>query len=135
MPSVEINYWAVIVATVVNMVVGSFWYSKSLFGKEWAKLVGRKINDMQGGGTSYALTTIGAFVQAWVLAHFIVYAGSNTFWEGIVTAFWLWLAFTAVVLATNTVFEGRSWKLWKINADYFLLVLVINGGLLAVWHV
>ena len=43
MPNVDINIWAVIVAAIVNMVVGSFWYSKSLFGKEWAKLVGRKL--------------------------------------------------------------------------------------------
>lgn len=134
MPSVDINYWAVLVATIVNMVVGSIWYSKALFGKEWAKLVGKKFEDMQGAGPSYAITTVAAFIQAWVLAHFIVYAGSNTFWEGVVTAFWLWLAFTAVVLATNIVFEGRPWRLWQINANYFLLVLVINGGLLAAWH-
>ena len=134
MPGVDINYGAVLIAGLVNMLLGSLWYSKGLFGKEWAKLTGRKMEEMQGAGSGYVITTIGALVQAWILAHFVVYAGSNTFGEGVVTAFWLWLAFVAVVMATNIVFEGRPWKLWKINSGYFLLVLVINGGILAVWR-
>lgn len=134
MPSVDISVWAVLVAAVVNMAVGSFWYSKGLFGKEWAKLVGRKLEDMSGGGTGYAVAAVGALVQAYILAHFVQYAGATTFWDGIVTGFWLWLGFVAVVTAVHLVFEGRSWALWKINAGYFLVILLINGGLLAAWR-
>jgi hypothetical protein len=50
----------------------------------------------------------------------------------VVTGFWLWLGFVAVTVAVSIVFERRSWMLWKINAGYFLLVLLINGGLLAI---
>jgi hypothetical protein len=134
MPNVDVHWLAVIVAAVVNMVVGSVWYSKNLFGKEWSKLTGRKMEDMGGGGMGYGVAAVGALVQAWVLAHFVAYAGSDTFWKGLVTAFWLWLGFVAVVTAVHLVFEGRSWMLWKINAGYFLVVMLINGGLLAAWH-
>ena len=134
MPEVDINIWAVLVAAVVSMVVGSFWYSKSLFGKEWAKLVGRKLEEMSGGGKGYAVAAAGALLQAYILAHFVQYAGATTFWDGIVTGFWLWLGFVAVVVAMNLVFEGKSWTLWKINAGYFLVVLLINGCLLAAWR-
>lgn len=133
MPDVDINWIAVIVAAVVNMVVGAVWYSKSLFANEWAKLTGRKIEQMGDGSTSYVITFIAALVQAWVLAHFVAYAAADTFAEGLVTGFWLWLGFVAVAVAVNYVFEGRSWNLWKINAGYFLVVLLINGGLLATW--
>lgn len=134
MPEVDINILAVIAAAVVNMVVGAFWYSKSLFGKEWAKLVGRKIEDMSGGGTGYAVAVVGALIQAYILAHFVQYAGSTSFFDGVFTGFWLWLGFVAVVVAVHLVFEGRTWALWKINAGYFLVVLLINGGLLAAWR-
>ena|SRR3990167_8247050 len=134
MPNVDINMWAVLVATVVNMVVGSFWYSKSLFGKEWAKVVGRKLEEMGSGGKGYAVAAVGALIQAYVLAHFVQYAGSTSFWDGMITGAWLWLGFVAVVIAVNMVFECRSWALWKINAGYFLAVLLINGGLLAAWR-
>ena len=134
MPSVDINWLAVVVAAVVNMVVGFLWYSKMLFAKDWSKATGKKMEDMSGGGMGYLFTTLGALIQAWVLAHFVRYAGSDTFWQGLVTAFWLWLAFVAVVMATNYMFESRPWRLWQINAGYFLVVLLINGGLLAAWQ-
>ncbi len=136
MPSVDINWWAVIVAALVNMVVGSIWYSKGAFGKEWAKLTGRKLEQMSGGGSGYAVAAVGALLQSWILAHFVVYASGGTlaFWRGLVTGFWIWVAFVAVVSAVHLVFEGRSWMLWKINAGYFLVVLLINGGLLAAWR-
>lgn len=132
MPSVDINYWAVLVAAVVTMAVGAVWYSPLLFSKAWIKLTGRK--DMQGGQTGYLVTAVGALLQAWILVHFVQYAGSTTVWEGLVTGFWLWLAFVAVVMTTNYVFEGRPWKLWQINAGYFLVVMLINGALLAAWR-
>jgi hypothetical protein len=134
MPDVDINIWAVIVAAGVNMVVGTLWYSKRLFGKEWSKLIGRKLEDMSGGGMGYGVAVVGALLQAYILAHFVTYTGSTNFWEGLVTGFWLWLGFVAVVIATNLVFEGRSWALWKINAGYFLVALLVNGGLLAAWR-
>ena len=133
MPSVDVHWLAVIVAAVVNMVVGAVWYSKPLFAKEWSKLTGRKLDDM-GGGMGYGVAFVGALIQAWILAHFVVYAGSTSFADGLVTGFWLWLGFAAVTVAVNQVFEGRSWHLWKINAGYFLVVLLINGGLLAAWR-
>ena len=133
MPSVDVHWLAVIVAAVVNMVVGSVWYSKGLFGKEWAKLTGRKLEDMSGGGKGYGVAAVGALVQSWILAHFVIYAGSDTFWKGLMTGFWLWLGFVAVTMAVGIMFEGRSWMLWKVNAGYFLVVLLISGGLLAAW--
>jgi len=77
---------------------------------------------------------VGALLQSWILVHFVQYAGSTTVKEGAITGFWLWLAFVAVVMAGAYVFEGRPFKLWKINAGYFLVVLVANGALLAAWR-
>ena len=37
MPSVDINWWAVLAAAVINMVIGAIWYSPSGFGKPWMK--------------------------------------------------------------------------------------------------
>jgi len=135
MPSVDINVLAVLVAAFINMAVGAAWYSPGLFGKEWSKLIGRKMEDMKkNAGPGYGIATVGALIESWVLAHFVVYAGSTSAMDGAVTGFWIWLAFVAVTLAIGTVFAGRSWKLWKIDAGYFLVVLIIQGALLATWH-
>jgi hypothetical protein len=138
MPTVDINWLAVIVAAAINMIVGALWYSNRLVAREWMKLVGKKAEDMDKmrsqAGPGYAIAAVGALIQTWVLAHFVQYTGATTFWRGLVTGFWLWLAFVGVTLAVGLIFEGRSWHLWKINAGYFLVVLLINGGLLAAWR-
>jgi hypothetical protein len=34
-----INYWALVVATVVKILIGMVWYSPQLFGKHWSQLI------------------------------------------------------------------------------------------------
>ena len=134
MPSVDINWWAVIVAVAVNMVVGAIWYSPMLFAKEWAKLVGRKMDEMGDGAKGYAITTVGALAQAVVLSYIVGWSGVTTAVKGAWLGLLIWLAFVAVTQGVNTVFAGTRKKLWAINTGYFLVVLVINGAILAVWR-
>lgn len=135
MPSVDVNWLAVVAAAVINMVVGAVWYMPDVFGKEWSKLVGRKMEAMkEGAASAYALTTLGALVQAWVMAYFVAWAVATTAMEGALVGLMLWVGFVAVTQGVNTVFAGGRKKLWAINTGYFLVVLVANGVLLAVWH-
>ena len=134
MPNVDINYLAVVVAAVVNMVVGALWYSPALFAKQWAALVGRKMEDLQkNAAPGYVLTALGALVQAWILVHFVRWAQADTAVDGAIVGLWLWVGFVAVTQGVNTIFAGTRKKLWAINTGYFLVVLLINGALLAVW--
>ncbi len=133
MPNVDVNYLAIVLAAVVNMVVGALWYSPVMFGKEWSKLVGRKMEDMRkNAGPGYAVTTVGALIQAWILAHIVAWALATTAFEGALVGLMLWIGFVAIIQGVNTVFAGSRKKLWAINTGYFLVVLVINGALLAV---
>lgn len=134
MPSVEINVVTILIAAVVNMVVGFVWYSPILFAKQWSKLTGRKANEMGDGTSTYAITTLGAIVQALILAHFVAYAGATTASKGAIVGFWLWLGFVAIPQKVNTLFAGTRKKLWAINTGYFLVVLLINGALFAAWR-
>lgn len=74
MPEIDLNWWAIVVATIVNMVVGGIWYSPMLFAKPWAKFTGRKMDEMGDGAKGYAITTVGAVLQAVILAHFVAFA-------------------------------------------------------------
>jgi len=125
---------AIVAAAVVNMVVGAVWYSPALFAKQWAALTGRKMNEMGNGVQGYVLTAIGALVQAWILSHIVSYAGADTAVKGAMVGFWLWVGFVAITQGVNMVFAGTRKKLWAINTGYFLVVLLINGALLAVWR-
>ncbi len=106
----------------------------AVFGTQWSKLVGRKMEDMRkNAALGYAITAVGAVIQAWILAHFVYYAQANTAVEGAIVGIWLWIGFVAITQGVNMVFAGTRKKLWAINTGYFLVVLIINGALLAAW--
>lgn len=133
MPTVDINYAAVLVAGLLSMVIGFVWYGP-LFAKAWMKEVGLKEKDVQKGpGVGYALTLAGALIEAYVLAHFIDYTHADTLAEGMLTGLWLWIGFVAYAIGVNYIFAQRTFKLWTIDTGYFLALLLAQGALLAVW--
>ena len=68
MPQIDINFLAVLVATIVSMVLGALWYSPILFGKLWAKLSKFTEEDIEkakkkGMTKNYILNFISLFVM------------------------------------------------------------------------
>ena len=134
----EINYWAVLLAMLSSMVVGSIWYTPKAFGTRWARLANV---DMTGSARSavwpIVTTVLVSFITAWVLAgasaiawHF--YEGS--FFVGtIVTAVLLWAGFTAARFITHDAFEGRPTQLTTLNIAHELVTLVIMAVIIGVW--
>lgn len=134
MPSVEINWWALIAAAVINVIIGSLWYGPLMFGKSWQKVTGKRPGETVRANLIYAVTALASLVQAFILVHFVRYAGALTAWRGAQVGFWLWLGFCALTSLMHHFFEDRPWRLWQINTGYFLVVLMVNGALLAAWR-
>jgi hypothetical protein len=130
----EINLWAVLLATVASMIVGSVWYAPPVFGKTWMKLIGKTDKDMEKGGwTPIVLAVIVSAVTAYVLAHvtylsFSFFTGTSFFVSALTTAFWVWLGFTAARIVTHDSFEGRPLKLTALNLAHELVTLLAMGA-------
>jgi hypothetical protein len=142
---VPVNYWAVLVAAVLSMVLGSLWYGP-LFGKTWIRLMGWSKSDVEKGrkemngakmAKQYGIQAVGSLFMAFVLAHALVFAKAYLHEEGISaglqTGFWNWLGFIAPVTLTSVLWEGKPWKLWLINNSYNLVTLMAMGVLLSLW--
>ena len=138
---IPINYLAVLVAAIVNMVVGSLWFGP-LFGKPWMKLSGITQEDIKkakarGMAKAYALAFVGALLMAYVLAHNVelgrTYFHMSSLVTGFNAGFWAWVGFVVPVTMGAVLWEGKSWKLWVLNSFYYLIVLVLNGLLLSYW--
>jgi len=139
MPEIEINWLAVLVAGVANMMVGFLWYSPLLFAAPWMKLSGMtkekiaKSNMTKTYGVSFLVGLVTAFVLAHVMGlsmNFFHYSGLST---GINTAFWMWLGFIMPVQLTSWLFDGRSFTLFLINTGYQLAALVAMGIVIGLW--
>lgn len=135
----EINYWAVILATLSSMLVGSVWYTPKVFGNYWmreAKIT--PSGDAKDAITPILITLVVSFITAWVLAgasfiSFEFYGGSFLV-NALVTALILWAGFTAARFITHDAFDGRSRGLTILNCAHELvtvLVMALIIGLLA----
>lgn len=135
MPQADLNYPAIIVATLATMVIGAIWYSKALFGKAWMSLTGMSEEAAkQKRGPAYFGMLLLAFVLAYVLAHFVDYTNATTIGEGAATGLWVWLGFVVTTKGASHLFAQRPAKLFLIDAGYHLVELVILGAILAVWR-
>jgi len=135
MPLGSINYLAVVVGTVFNMVLGFLWYGPIL-GKVWMaqmEKAGRKMEDMKGSGGMYAFTLIVAFVSSAVLALIIEVVGASSIGEGILWGAVVWIGVGAATSLTSGMFEGRRVALWVISSLYYLIVYVAQGVLYVLW--
>jgi len=134
----EINYWAVLIATLSTMVVGSVWYTPKVFGTRWMRLA--KVDPHREGASAWmpiVVTVIVSFVSAWVLAgataiawHF--YGGSFLI-AALVTGVMLWAGFTAARFITHDAFEGRPSGLTVMNIAHELVTVVVMALIIGVW--
>lgn len=142
--NVDVNGWAVLLAAVSSMVVGSLWYMPATFGSAWQKYTGinaEKMRKGQNGGQMawmYGSVFVASLVTALVLAHvtFIAHNFFNNSWtsDALQTAFWLWLGFTAVRIYVHDTFEARRKKLTLLNAAHELVTVLVMALIIGWLH-
>lgn len=128
----NINLLAVLIAACIQMGVGYFWYGP-LFGKRWMALSGNSMESAQKDmGKTYGLMFVASLLTAYVLAHFVAFAGATSVAEGATTGFWAWLGFVATTMFTGVLFDRKPLSLYTINVGYHLVSLALMGALIAV---
>lgn len=139
--SVEVNYWAVVLAAVSSMVVGSIWYMPAMFGKAWMQLSKAKMNRKESAGKMawmYGSVFVASLFTAYILAHVSYLANQffhNSFFQDAMgTAFWLWLGFTAARIYVHDTFEGRRKKLTLLNAAHELVTVLVMAAIIGAMH-
>jgi hypothetical protein len=132
MEAVDINLMRVVVAAVANMIIGAVWYSPSVFGKKWMKLVGKKQQDLQkGASTAYLGSAISALIVAFVLAYFINFSGAENVTDGALLGVLAWLGFVVTSSLYKLLFQGSSKDLYVLDNGYQLLAYAAMGAILA----
>jgi hypothetical protein len=131
----QINHWAVLVSALILWVLGAAWYSPALFAKPWmAALDIVPTGPKKGLALGMVSSLIGDLLVALVLVHFVLWSGAASYAEGAFIGFLSWLGFFAATQFPQGIYEGRPFRLFLINEGYWLVGLVVIGGLLAHWR-
>ncbi len=134
----EINYIAVILATLSSMVVGSIWYTPKVFGNYWMKKAGiTPSGNAKDAIAPIVVTLLVSFITAWVLAgaafiSFNFYGGSFLV-NSLATGAILWAGFTAARFVTHDAFDKRPSGLTILNIAHELVTILVMALIIGVW--
>jgi hypothetical protein len=126
------NVLAVLAAAVLQWLVGWLWYGV-IFSKSYKALVGAPEKPSNAGGVM-ALIFITNLILAFALAQIVVLSGVADIPRGMFVGVVCCLGFMVPPLLAQHVSEGKPFKLFGINAIYWLIAMALSGSLLAVWH-
>lgn len=120
-----------IAGAILNMIIGFFWYSPSLYGNTWVKLIGKNMDELKkGSNNAYLYVSLGSFIEAFVLANVLKQIGTRDLVSGALWGLLIWLGFVATTMAANYMFASRPQKLYLIDTGYHLVSLLVMGAVL-----
>jgi hypothetical protein len=129
----DVNWLAVVVATVLAFALGALWYSKALFGTAWMQEIGlteEAINNANMART-FGLTFVLQLLSAAALSALL---GDDSGWlDGLHTGLWVGVFWVATAYGVTYLFEQRPLRLWLINAGYYVVWFAITGVVIGAW--
>ena len=131
----NINFWAVLVAAMAKVIIGSFWYSPFILGKSWMHESGLTENDFRKGHPIWVMALLSltfAFIAALAMATFItpqwnILSGAGM--GAIISIVWI-----STSKANTTLYEKYSVKHYLIHAGYDVFSYTVMGAILGLWH-
>lgn len=136
--TMDINIWAVIVAAIASMIIGSIWYGP-LFGKIFMKEMGmdkwskeKMEEEKKKMGMTYFVQFLASILMFYVLAMLTGKLEMMTLNGGLMTAFWVWLGFVVPTKLGDALWGGNM-KLFWIGIGNMLATLLAAGAIIGLW--
>ena len=133
----DLNWLAVVVATLVYFALGALWYSPALFGNTWGKAAGMDMENTQSPGPAiYLAPLVTCFVSVLATGLLVVATGSDSVGNGICLGLVIGIGYVLTLFATTATFETskpQPWVWMIITASYHFLGLVIAAVILSAW--
>jgi hypothetical protein len=131
----ELNWLAVLVATLAWFAWSAIWYSVPPISKPWQKAVG--ISDEQAQGAPLAPILAGTvvlyFVTAVVIALLVQTTGASTVGDGIQLGVALGVGFGLATALVAQMYERKGSVYWIINGVNAIVAWSIVSVILALW--
>jgi len=130
----DVNWLAVLVATVAGFLLGGLWYGP-LFGKAWLSAVGKTEEEVRAEGAARPMVVsfVVQLVTAAVMAALFAGIGVEGWANGLHMGALLFVAFVATGMASDYAFCGWGLALWGIQAGYRVAYGAIMGAILGAW--
>jgi len=134
----DINWLAVLVATLAYFMLGAAWYSKALFGSKWAALVKLDTSDpnLKKGMGKMMLGSFVLMAIACVGLALIIYRvqAPVEILSGIKIGLLAGICFATTAVSISFIYESKPAGLYWIDCGYHVLGLVIASVIMVMWR-
>lgn len=127
-----VNVFAGVIAALLSMILGAFWYNRKVFGTMWAEIHGFESACLNPGYFQYFFAFLNTLVIVWVIGGFFSYFGIDTLGDALCFAFWGWLGFVATTHLSGVIWAKKPFKAYLIDVGFFLVALEIIAAIFAV---
>ena len=128
----EINWLAVAVVTVFSFMLGAFWHSV-LFNKAWKEDSNSVYNSENRGNPAILFGLTGASHLVAVIALAMLIGHNSTVVCGLLYGLTISLVWVSTSIGVTYLFVGRSFRLFLIDAGFYVVFYSIAGLILAIW--
>ncbi|TFF17651.1 DUF1761 domain-containing protein [Jiella endophytica] len=119
------DYFAIVLATVVSMIVGTIWYTA--LARHWQRAARFDVLGMSERSGNILVAILSEFVMAAVFAVLLSHFETVSLLDALLSAVFLWIGFVATTVIVNRRFQGFGWDLAAIDAGHWLMVLLGQG--------
>ena len=127
----ELNYAAILIATVVAFVISSAWYG--MLGNRLVRLNEAYANTGSIPAWKVLVELVRSLVVAAVLAGLADKIGVDGWIAAATLGLVVWIGFPAIILTGSVVHENVPWVLAAIHAGDWLFKLVMIALIVGVW--
>lgn len=128
----DVNIWAVLVATVSSFLLGGLWYSLLLSLKPWQAAMGRTEEDngypAKAFGLSFSFAVVAAHVFALLLGSEPALSES---WRAVLLD---GFGFVDMSYGIDYQFPNRPFSVLFFDGGYHTVQLLLYGLILGAWH-
>lgn len=132
----EINWLAVIVATLAYFFLGALWYSKALFAKRWIVLTKVDATNpdaykgMAGIMVASAMLMLVTSIGLAILRHYLDLSG---WMHGLKLGLLTGICFASTAISISYLYEKRPIALHFINNGYTIIGNIIAAIIICCW--
>jgi cytochrome c biogenesis protein CcdA len=134
----DLNWLAVIVATIAYFALGAIWYAEFAFGKMWAKSVGWDLAPPENAGVGlYAVPLATCFVATLATAMIGAASSTDNIMEGILLGLVVGIGLALPVMFVSAIYDTTKpspLTYVTVGGGYHIVGLVLAGAILGLWR-
>jgi hypothetical protein len=135
MKELKINHLAVLVAVILQFVLGFLWYGP-LFGEPWMGMVGLDMATIEAnppGAGEWITNIVSAVVSMYVLAWLFTKIPVFSLLQGLFLGLLIGFSFVLLSIMTSGMFAKDPYGLAWITGGFTTVGLGIGGAVLGAW--